>query len=82
MSNKKPEEKSSFVIVKDGYSVSFTANGSVIAGIVEASTWMPAARRETLIQRLIVKHAELTAQEAGREVSRTEKAAGAEGSAV
>lgn len=66
MPKKPPAEKSSFVIVNDGNAISFTANGSVVAGINEAMTWMPAERRARLLERLNKTHTALLEKEAKR----------------
>lgn len=63
---KPPTEKSSFVIVNDGNSISFTANGSVIGGIAEAFSWLPPDRRAKLLERLNAKHAQMLAKESER----------------
>lgn len=66
MPKKPPAEKSSFVIVNDGNSVSFTANGSVVGGIVEAFSWLPPERRAKLLERLSIKQAQMLAKESER----------------
>jgi hypothetical protein len=63
---KAPKESSSFKIDNNGVQVSFRCEGSVVGGIVEASTWMPPDRRQRLIERLQVKHQELLEKEARR----------------
>lgn len=64
-----PSEKSSFTVVNDGVAVSFKAQGSVIGGIAEAMSWLPAVRRQKLIDRLQKQHADMTAKEAERAVA-------------
>lgn len=63
-----PKEKASFTIVNPNNmaAISFAVNGSTVAAIDEAFSWLPVGRRVKVLERLNKTHAALLEKEAAR----------------
>lgn len=65
------DEKARFVIVNDGCAISFNVDGNTAAALVEAFSWLPVARRVSVLKRITETHEELMAKEAARDATPT-----------
>lgn len=82
MSKKEVKEKATFRIkTADGNQLSFEVNGSVVQAMVEAFSWLPPERRQTMLDRLAKKQEELLAKETARADATADLFAGQEGGA-
>ena len=66
-----PEKITARINYADGNSMTFTANGSVIGGMVEILSWLPADRRVKALERLQAMHEDRLKVEAERAAEAT-----------
>lgn len=73
MSKAASKEAASFRIKNGETSVSFKVEGSMVAALVEAFTWLAPERRLKVLERMQAKQVELLAKEAERAATKTQE---------